>query len=87
MSGMSGRIVEVRIEELALDGVRSADRDRIAAVTTRELERLLGEHGAWAGGPASVVDVDAGDIAIDGPPTPDSLGTGIARTVHRRLVR
>jgi len=84
---MSGRIVEVWIEELALEGVRSADRDRIGAVTTRELERLLGELGDWAGGPASVVEVDAGDIAIDGPAMPDSLGAGIARAVHRRLVR
>jgi hypothetical protein len=84
---MSDRIVEVRVDELSLQGVRPVDRDRIAAAATRELERLLGQPDGWAGGSASVLDLDAGEVTLEGPDTPDALGTGIARAVYGRLVR
>ena len=82
---MSGRIIEVRIDELALDGVRPTDRERVAEAASRELTRLLGTSNAWAGGPASV-DVDAGELARGSGTTPDALGVDVARR-PRRLAR
>ncbi len=84
---MNHRIVEVRIDELSLHGVRSVDRDRIADAATRELTRLLGDPGGWSGGSASVLEMDAGEVTLDGTATPDALGAGIARAMHGRLVR
>ncbi len=82
---MSGRIVEVHIDELALDGVLPADRERVAEAASRELTRLLAASNAWEGGPASV-DVEAAELAAGGA-TPEALGAGVARAVHGRLVR
>ena len=83
---MSRRIIEVRIDELALDGVQPTDREGVAEATSRELTRLLGTSNAWAGGPTSV-DVDADELARGGGTTPDALGVDVARAVHGRLVR
>jgi hypothetical protein len=83
---MSERIVEVRIEELALEGLSPLDRDRAAAAASRELERLLGANATWAGGSVTVVGVDAGEIARGGH-GPAALGEGIASAVHGRIAR
>jgi hypothetical protein len=82
---MSRRVVEVRIEELALEGVRPVDRERVAEAASRELTRLLEASHGWVGGPTAV-DVEVGQLAGSGK-SPDSLGADVAHAVHERLVR
>jgi hypothetical protein len=78
---MSGRFVDVRIDELLLDGVAPRDRPRVADAATRELERLLGEESR---APASVdVVVEAVDVGRGS--SVEQLGVEIARAVHRGL--
>ena len=85
MSPIGGRVVEVRIDELALEGVGPLDRNRVAAAATRELERLLGERGAWAGG-ATTVDVGAGTLEPAGAGA-DEVGAAIGKAVHGQVAR
>jgi hypothetical protein len=82
---VSGRVVEVRIDELALEGVGPLDRDRVAEAASREITRLLGERGDWAGG-AVAVDVGAASLEPRGG-APEDLGSAIGRAVHGQLAR
>jgi hypothetical protein len=83
---MSDRTVEVRIDELALDGVSPVDRDRVADSVTRELERLLDGAAGRIDGPGTAVAINAGEVAPVGR-DPDALGAAIARAIHGQLVR
>ena len=83
---MSDRMVEVRIDELALDGVSLADRDRVAASVTRELERLLDRSATRVKESGAAVAIDAGEVA-PAARDPEALGAAIARAIHGRLVR
>jgi hypothetical protein len=81
--------VEVRIEELSLDGFAPADRLRIADAVKREIARLITERGMDqpAGRRSTVAQVDAGSFPV--PPNANSEGIGkqVARTVHSTLGR
>jgi hypothetical protein len=75
--------VLVEIDALLLDGVRPADRARVAEAFTRELSRLLTEHGLPA--------VDARRDTVTRPPvpltgSPRRIGRMLARSVHETLV-
>jgi hypothetical protein len=74
--------VLVEIDALVLDGVRPADRERVAEAFSRELTRLLTVHGV----PAVSVHRDA----VTRPPvpltgSPRRLGRLLARSVHETL--
>ena len=77
---MSGRIVELRIDELALGGVAPADRDRVAASATRELERLLAARPDSSG--------DSREAVVTGPlhgGSPEAIGISLARALHGEI--
>ena len=77
---MSEQIVELRIDELALEGVAPADRQRVAASATRELERILAARPEWSGASgATVVSEPVGGG------TPEAIGVALARALHREL--
>jgi hypothetical protein len=81
---MSGRIVSVTIDDLALEGFAAPDRARIAAAATGELERLLGERPAWSGTGAEAV---VHTLAAPPGATPEAIGAHVARAVHSELTR
>jgi hypothetical protein len=74
--------VLVEIGAMVLDGVRPADRERVAEAFTRELSRLLTVHGLPA--------VDTHRDTVTRPPvpltgSPRRLGRLLARSVHETL--
>jgi hypothetical protein len=78
---MNERVL-VEIDAMLLDGVRPADRERVAEAFTRELSRLLTVHGL------PVVDADRD--AVTRPPvpltgSPRRFGRLLARSVHETL--
>lgn len=79
--------VEVRIDQLMLEGVRPADASAVAAALERELGRLTSAGGlptSWRDG-AIIGRLDAGSLrAAPGMP-PDTLGVQIAQALHRGL--
>jgi hypothetical protein len=79
------RIVEISIDELVLDGVGEAGRERIAAAATRELERLLASSGRWSGREADSVVVSPQGLGAAAGRSPESVGVEVARSVHREL--
>ena len=79
---MSGRIVEVVIDDLVLSGFAPADRDRIAAAASRELERLLEARPEWAGVPSEVAVTSLG---VGPGASPEVVGAEVARALHGEL--
>jgi hypothetical protein len=76
----------LRIDELLLHGFRPSDRYVIAAAVERELGRLFTEKGVPPGGEArSFFQVDAGFFEVPHDATPDAVGTGVARAIHRSV--
>lgn len=81
--GHQGARIAVKIDRLVLEGVRPADRARIAEAFERELARLLVERtpatltrqSAW---PA----LDGGQFVASQDATPETIGTGVARAVY-----
>ncbi len=84
------RTIRLDIEALALSGALAgrftpAQRERLADAFTRELHRLLVEHGLPA-------NLDPGeDLAASLPPLPAStsparFGRALARSIHSGLV-
>lgn len=83
--GPAGYGLDLRIDELTLHGFRPGDRYAIAAAVERELSRLLIEEGAPALDAGSVFRVDAGTFEAPHDATPDTVGTQVARAIHRSL--
>jgi len=78
---MTERVL-VDIGAIVLDGVRPADRERVAEAFRRELSRLLTVHG--------MPTEDARRDAVTRPPvpltgSPRRIGRMLARTVHETL--
>ena len=73
--------VELRIDELVLEGVERADAPAVAAAVERELGRLLANRRDWGAG-ESRDRVDAGTIEMPSRGSPEVLGARIARAVH-----
>ncbi len=89
MSGNRRRQVNVRIDELVLDGFAPAERYRIGGALERELARLLAVEGLPAhferGGLLS--DWNAGSFSLPAAPNPEMAGARIAQSVYRRMKR
>lgn len=72
--------IEVRIEELVLDGFPAGARDQIATALKSELHALLTERGvppAWRGNPEKL---DAGAIRLTNP---SAMGKQIAAALYQ----
>jgi len=82
---MTARRVEVRIDELVLEGVRPSDAPRVGAAFERELERLVRERGA----PDPRVTAAAGaapvELSLRRGEVPGALGIRLAGAIYRRL--
>jgi hypothetical protein len=83
--------INVHIERLVLEGlaVRSHDSPRVNSALTRELERLIGAHGAFSalrsGGAVPALRADT--LRMERCGSPVRLGTEIARAVHGGLTK
>lgn len=83
---MTARRVEVRIDDLVLEGVRPNEAGDIGAAVERELARLVRERGA----PDRDVAVEIAEPAeIERRPweAPAALGTQLAGAIYGRLGR
>ena len=80
--GPAGYGLDLRIDELALTAFAPAIGYAIAAAVERELSRLLIEEGAPTLDARSVFRLDAGRLH---DATPDTVGTQVARAIHRSL--
>jgi hypothetical protein len=78
--------VELRIDQLVLEGVERADAPAVAAAVERELGRLLTAERGW-GSDQRRDRIDAGAIDLPGRGSPELLGARIARAVHRGIMR
>jgi hypothetical protein len=87
--GVRPERIEVRIEELVLDGLPPADAQGVGAAVERELSRLLTERGI----PGHLLQgqapqlIDAGAFARSLSATPPAVGGEIARAVYGGLAR
>lgn len=75
--------VELRIEELVLHGVRSADRHDVAHALEVELAQLFADPVVTAGltSNRSALRVEATPLPLRTGATPASLGTALAHSV------
>ncbi|MCC2668856.1 MAG: hypothetical protein K0Q72_1327 [Armatimonadetes bacterium] len=78
--------IELQIDELVLHGVAERDGEAVGDAFTRELTRLLTEHGvpeALGGETGGSLQVTALDGVLDAAPgiAPDQLGARAARSV------
>jgi hypothetical protein len=82
---MTRERVELRIGELAIDGVH-ADGLRVHDAAARELD-LLASEGAprRAAGSRVAADVDGGELPPEALRGDEALGVGVARAVWRAL--
>ena len=83
------RPVDLRIDELVLEGFSFGDRFRIGEAIENELTRLLAEHGA----PASLTkdsessSLDGLVIRIPSNAKATTIGAQVARSIYRGLAR
>lgn len=76
--------VDVRIEELVLEGFPPGNRHRIGAAVERELTRLLAERGLPPGlaQGAEVPHLDGGSVEMNRTATPEGVGGQVAKAVY-----
>lgn len=75
--------IELRIDELALEGFDRVDPARLGAAVRAELARLLAEGGvpaAWRRG-GGRERLDGGDVRVGPDARPEVLGAHVARAV------
>jgi hypothetical protein len=82
--------IEVHIEELVLHGFAAGDRFAIGDAVERELGRLFADGGldGLAGTqrrPVRMPQDDGGVFHIEPGAKPQSIGSGVAQAVHRKL--
>jgi hypothetical protein len=75
--------VEVRIEELVLQGFSSLDRHAVGDAVERELAARIATQGDVT--PVSTGDVDAGEFAAPAGLGAEALGSRVAEHVGRAL--
>jgi hypothetical protein len=78
------REIRVEIGELALTGFR-VDPDRVSAAFTRELTRLIEEHGVPAGTSSWTAEALTGLRPLPAGLSARRLGQELARAVHEGL--
>lgn len=81
--------VELRIEELVLDGFAPQDRYAIGDALERELMRLLAEEGTPAALSRSgeIERIDSGDFTARPGAAPASIGVQAAQAIYRGFRR
>jgi hypothetical protein len=80
--------VELRIDELVLDGLWAPDRQRFSEAVEQELTRLLAGCGAprpLAGG--GVPALDGGAFLLPAGASPEAAGVQVARALYQALGR
>ncbi len=81
--------IELRIEELVLNGFPARDAHAIALAAERELARLLGERSLSESllRGAAPAHVDGGSFVIASGSGPAAIGAQIAASVYRGIDR
>ena len=80
--------VDLRVDRLIIEGVRSDERDRVATAFERELARLIaGRVPAVLARRGRMAALDASEFGLPPGATPEAVGVGIARTVYAGLDR
>jgi len=80
--------LEVRIDELVLNGFAPADGPRIGAAVKRELEHLLAGSAADMGTrpDAKIARLNAGSFHVTPGASAHAIGLQVARAVDRGLI-
>lgn len=79
--------LQIRIEELVLNGFQATHRYRIGDAVERELDRLF-ESASLRGVPAGAAEVDrldAGSFSIQPDSRPEVIGAQMAQAIYRSL--
>lgn len=81
--------IEVRIEELILEGFAPRDRYAIAEAVERELTRLFAEPGMarLSAEPIAMTRLDGGSITVRPGAKPETIGAQLAQAIHGGLAR
>ncbi len=81
--------IELRIDELILDGFDAPNGDRIGAALQRELSRLIssGDLVHLAGNPIQVDSLNAGTFHLEPDAHPNYIGQRLAHRVYGQLAR
>jgi hypothetical protein len=77
-------ILELKIDELVLQGFLASDKDIIASAMQVELERLFAKEGVPASlqGKGSVAGINGGSIQVAPNSSPESVGIQVARALY-----
>ena len=82
------REIELRIDELIIDGVSQADGIRTADAFSRELMRLIEMSPSTLFAHEQAVErLDAGTCAAARPAQPSAIGVAAAQAIHRSFGR
>jgi hypothetical protein len=81
---MSQANVKLQIEELLLDGIPYAQRQRVAAALERALQRLIAEQGL-PGDAASRALSSIGPIEVSPHARAETVGQQAAQSIYRQL--
>jgi hypothetical protein len=80
------REIELRIDELVIDGVSQTDGIRTGDAFSRELMRLIELSPSTLFAHEQDVDrLDAGTFATPRPAQPSAIGVAAAQAIHRRF--
>jgi hypothetical protein len=81
--------IELRIDELILDGFGIPNGDRIGAALQRELSRLIssGDLAHLTAGPLQVDCLNAGNFHFEPNAHPNYIGRQLAQRVYGQLAR
>ena len=88
-SGPLRASLDLRIEEMVLDGLAGVDRAEIGLVVQRELTRLFAEEGVppWLARGGEVAGLDGGEFSVEPGMGTLAIGAQIARAIYGGLDR
>ena len=80
--------IDLRIEELVLEGFSGQDGPRIASAVQAELERLLRSGNIPPGiRNGTIAQMDGGRVQVSPGATPEMTGRQVARNLYRGLAQ
>ena len=79
--------IDLRIEQLVVDGLPASHRDRFGNALQVELERLLAERGMAPAADLDIGQLMAGNVLQAAPIRPESFGRQVAEAIHGGIGR
>ena len=77
--------IDLRVEQLVVDGLPASDRDRFGNALQAELERLLAERGMAPAADLDIGQLMAGNMSQAAPIRPEFFGRQVAEAIHRQI--